>query len=314
MSSKRTAVVLGGSGFLGQRLCEKLVRLGFGVRSVSRTGRPKGEAQPWWQSIEWISADMGTETSVPAFVGAEVLFHLASSTYPSTSNVDSVFDLESNLVGCVRMLKAAVECEVKRVVFVSSGGTVYGIPRQNPIPETHPTDPICSYGIHKLAVEKYLHMYRKIHGLNSIVLRVSNMYGEFQDMDRPLGAVSHFIYRVVSSLPIEVWGDGATRRDYVYVDDVVAALLKAADYDGSEHIFNIGSGQSVSLNELIELILKRVNRSVPVHHSPARSFDIPENLLDISRAAKELAWTPTISLETGVDRLIASATSKSRVP
>lgn len=314
MSSKRTAVVLGGSGFLGQRLCERLVQLGFLVRSVSRTGRPRGKSQPWWQSIEWISADMGTETSVPALVGAEVLFHLASSTYPSTSNVDSVFDLESNLVGCVRMLKAAIECEVKRVVFVSSGGTIYGIPRQNPIPETHPTDPICSYGIHKLAVEKYLYMYCRIHGLSSIVLRVSNMYGELQDLDRPLGAVSHFIHRAVSSLPIEVWGDGATRRDYIHVDDVVAALLKAADYSGSEHIFNIGSGQSVSLNELIELILQRVDRSVPVDHLPARSLDVPENLLDISRAAKELAWTPTISLETGVDRLIASATSKSRVP
>ena len=314
MPTERTCVVLGGSGFLGQRLCKELVRLGFLVRSVSRTGRPRGEAESWWRSIEWISADMGTETSVPALVGADVLFHLASSTYPSTSNVDSVFDLESNLVGCVRMLKAAVESEIRRVVFVSSGGTVYGIPRQNPIPETHPTDPICSYGIHKLAVEKYLYMYRSIHGLSSIVLRVSNMYGELQDLNRPLGALSHFVHRAVSGLPIEVWGDGTTRRDYVYVDDVVAALLKAADYDGPEHIFNIGSGQSVSLNELIELILQRVNKRVLVNHLAARSFDIPENLLDISRAERELAWTPMISLESGVDRLIASTTSKTRAP
>jgi UDP-glucose 4-epimerase len=247
---------------------------------------------------------------MPALVGADLLFHLASSTYPSTSNVDSAFDLESNLVGCVRMLKAAVECGIKRVIFVSSGGTVYGVPLQNPIPESHPTDPICSYGIHKLAVEKYLYMYRRIYGLSSIVLRVSNMYGELQNLDRPLGAVSHFVHRAVTGSPIEVWGDGTTRRDYVYVDDVVTALLKASSYEGSEHIFNIGSGRSISLNELIELVLKRVDGKVLVNHLPARSFDIPENRLDISRAAKELGWTPAISLEIGVDRLIASAISR----
>jgi UDP-glucose 4-epimerase len=262
---------------------------------------------PWWSNVEWISADLGTETSSPALAGAELVFHLASSTYPSTSNSDAVFDLESNLVGSVRMLKTAVEYQVRRVIFISSGGTVYGIPQQNPIPETHPTNPICSYGIHKLAIEKYLYLFRALKHLDSVVLRVSNIYGEFQSLDRPLGAVSHFTHRAVEGKPVEIWGNGTTRRDYVHVDDVVQALLKSISYQGAEYLFNIGSGRSVSLNELVDLITKRIEEEIVVNYKPARSFDVQENVLDIACAVKELGWKPTITLETGLDRLIRSA-------
>jgi UDP-glucose 4-epimerase len=239
--------------------------------------------------------------------GADLVFHLASSTYPSTSNSDAVFDLESNLVGCVRMLKTAVECRVQRLIFISSGGTVYGVPHQNPIPETHPTDPICSYGIHKLAIEKYLYLFRALKDLDSVVLRVSNMYGEFQDLERPLGAISHFAHRAVEGKPIEIWGDGTIRRDYIHVDDVVSAFLKSISYQGPEHIFNIGSGRSVSLNDVLDLIRQRVPNRVVVNYEPRRSFDVHENVLDIARAGRELAWEPSVKLEAGLDRVIESA-------
>jgi UDP-glucose 4-epimerase len=307
MSKPLTFVVFGGSGFLGQRLCKELVAGGNNVRSVSRTGRPRGAVQSWWHNVDWVSADLGTETSAPTMVGADLVFHLASSTYPSTSNSDAVFDLESNLVGSVRMLKTAVECQVRRVIFISSGGTVYGIPKQNPISETHPTDPICSYGIHKLAIEKYLHLFRALKDLDSVVLRVSNIYGEFQSLERPLGAVSHFTHRAVKGRPIEIWGDGTIRRDYVHVDDVVDALVRSISYQGPEHIFNIGSGRSVSLNQLLELIRQRVATEIVANYTPARSFDVQENVLDITRAARELGWEPSIDLETGLDRLIRSS-------
>lgn len=310
MSNPLTCVVLGGSGFLGQRLCRELVASGFNVRSVSRTGRPKGEAQAWWSNVDWINADVGTEIAAPALEGASLVFHLASSTYPSTSNSDVGFDLESNLVGSVRMLKTAVECGVRRLIFISSGGTVYGVPRQNPIPETHPTDPICSYGIHKLAIEKYLYLFRALKDLDSVVLRVSNMYGESQDLERPLGAVSHFSHRAVEGKPIEIWGDGTIRRDYIYVDDVVGALLKSTSYQGAERLFNIGSGRSISINELLDLIKRRVPRQIKVNYKPGRSFDVPENVLDITKAARELDWAPSTKLEIGLDRLIESAKSR----
>jgi UDP-glucose 4-epimerase len=311
MSRTLGCVVFGGSGFLGQRLCMQLLTAGYNVRSVSRTGRPKGIAQPWWSDVDWISADVGTDTATPAIAGTDLVFHLASSTYPSTSNLDAAFDLESNLVGSVRMIQSAVKCRVRRLIFISSGGTVYGLPRQNPIPENHPTEPICSYGIHKLAIEKYLYLFRALKDLDSLVLRVSNMYGDCQNLERPLGAVSHFTHRAVNGKPIEIWGDGSVRRDYVHVDDVVRAFLKSISYQGPEHLFNIGSGRSVSLNQLLDLIRRRVDTQIVVKYLPPRSFDVQENVLDIGRAATELDWRPSISLEVGLDRLIESARSTS---
>jgi len=306
MPEPSICVVFGGSGFMGQRLCRRLIEQGHAVRSVSRTGRPRGPAQPWWALVDWHSADLGTQNAAPALAGAEIVFHLASSTYPSTSNVDNAFDLESNLIGSVRMLNSAVEQGVKRVVFVSSGGTVYGVPKQNPIPESHPTDPICSYGIHKLAVEKYLHLHRSLDQLDSVILRVSNLYGEYQSLDRPLGAVFHFVSRAVKGKPIEIWGDGSVRRDFIHVDDVTDALLRAMVYHGPEYLFNIGSGRSVSLNQLTQMIRERLNRDILVNYQPARSFDVHENVLNIGRAEKELRWAPAIDLETGLDRVITS--------
>jgi UDP-glucose 4-epimerase len=268
-------------------------------------------AQPWWPDVDWISADVGTDTATPAIAGTDFVFHLACSTYPSTSNLDAAFDLESNLVGSVRMIQTAVKCRVRRLIFISSGGTVYGLPRQNPIPENHPTEPICSYGIHKLAIEKYLYLFRALKDLDSLVLRVSNMYGDCQNLERPLGAVSHFTHRAVNGQPIEIWGDGSVRRDYVHVDDVVSALLKSIPYQGSERLFNIGSGRSVSLNQLLDLIRRRVDTQIVVKYLSPRSFDVQENVLDIGRAATELDWRPSISLEVGLDRLIVSARSTS---
>ena len=307
MPSSRTCVVFGGNGFLGQHLCQRLLTDGYNVRSVSRTGRPKGEVQSWWSDMEWIKADLGAEASRSAMAGAEVIFHLASSTHPCTSNSDAVFDLQSNLIGSVRMLKRASVSGVQRVIFISSGGTVYGVPRQIPIPETHPTDPICSYGIHKLAIEKYLYLFRTLGELDSIVLRVSNLYGEHQNLDKPLGAVSHFAYRAATGKTVEIWGDGTIRRDYIHVDDVVNAFRKAITYRGPERVFNIGTGRSVSLNQLLELIGQRVDRRLQVTYAPVRGFDVLDNALEITRAARELGWTPSIRLEDGLDRVLRSS-------
>jgi UDP-glucose 4-epimerase len=310
MSDPLLCVVLGGSGFLGQRLCRSLVGAGFRVRSVSRSGPPKGRPETWWPEVEWIAAPLGTESSARTLQHADSVFHLASTTLPSTSDADMAYDLESNLVATVRMLEAAAASRVRRMVFVSSGGTVYGIARQNPIPESHPTDPICSYGIHKLTIEKYLQLFRSKNRLDSIVLRVSNIYGESQDCTRPLGAVAHFTSRAVNGIPIEIWGDGTTTRDYIYVDDVVDALAKSISYEGAERLFNIGSGRGVSLNQLVEMLQQRLSKPVTVNYRSRRGCDVVENVLDISRARNELSWTPAVTLEFGLDTMIRAAQAK----
>jgi UDP-glucose 4-epimerase len=202
------------------------------------------------------------------------------------------------------MLEAAASAGVRRLVFVSSGGTVYGIARKTPISETHPTDPICSHGIQKLSIEKYLHLFRSIKSLDSVILRVSNMYGESQDCNKPLGAVAHFAAKAINGTPIEVWGDGTTTRDYVHVDDVVRALIMAAGYEGVERLFNIGTGRGTSLAQLVDLLRERMPMPVAVEYGAARCFDVPENVLDVDRARSELLWTPEVTLERGLDRVV----------
>lgn len=300
-------VVLGGSGFLGQRLCRALLTSRFRVRSVSRSGRPIGHADPWWSDVEWIAAPIGTAPSAGALHHADFVFHLASTTLPSTSNDNISYDLESNVVATVQTLEAAVSAGVRRVVFVSSGGTVYGIARQIPISEAHPTDPICSHGIQKLAIEKYLYLFRSMKGLDSMILRVSNMYGESQDCNKPMGAVAHFTAKAMSGTPLEIWGDGTTTRDYVHVDDVVRALIMAARYEGAERVFNIGTGRGTSLAQLVDLLKERTPWPVAVNYGPKRGFDVPGNVLDVCRARTELLWTPEITLERGLDRVLQRA-------
>jgi len=257
--------------------------------------------------VDWTSAAIGATVSAGALHGADFVFHLASTTLPSTSNDNISYDLESNVVATVQTLEAAVSAAVRRVVFVSSGGTVYGIARHIPISETHPTDPICSHGIQKLSIEKYLYLFRSMKGLDSIILRVSNMYGESQDCNKPLGAVAHFAARAINGTPLEIWGDGTTTRDYVHVDDVVRALIMAAGYEGAERLFNIGTGRGTSLAQLVDLLRERTPWPVAVNYGPTRGFDVPENVLDVGRARSELLWTPEVTLECGLDRVIQRA-------
>jgi len=304
MNDSPLCVVLGGSGFLGQHLCRVLLASGFRVRSVSRSGRPNGDPDLWSCDVEWISAAIGTTVSAGALDGADCVFHLASTTLPSTSNDNISYDLESNVVATVQILEAAVSAAVRRVVFVSSGGTVYGIARQIPISETHPTDPICSHGIQKLCIEKYLHLFHSMKGLDSIVLRVSNMYGESQGCNKPLGAVAHFAAKAIGGTPLDIWGDGTTTRDYVHVDDVVRSLIVAARYQGTERVFNIGTGRGTSLIQLVDLLRERTPWPVAVKFGPTRGFDVPENILDIGLANGELLWRPEITLERGLDRVM----------
>jgi len=218
-----------------------------------------------------------------------------------------VYDLEANVVATVRVLEMAASIGVPRLVFVSSGGTVYGAAHQIPIPESHPTEPICSYGIHKLALEKYLQLFRLQGRLDSVILRISNLYGESQDCTRPQGAVAHFVNRALEGAPIEIWGDGSAVRDYIYINDAVTALLQAASYAGTERLFNVGSGQGITLNRLTELLGQRLSRTIAVEYRPPRNCDVQANVLDISRAQRELSWAPSVPFEVGLERAVRAA-------
>jgi UDP-glucose 4-epimerase len=183
---------------------------------------------------------------------------------------------------------------IRKIVFVSSGGTVYGLPQTVPIPESAATEPVCAYGVSKLAVEKYLHLYRRLHNLDYAVLRVANPFGAYQRPDRRQGVIAAMIHRILQNEPVEIWGDGRVVRDFIYIEDVVRALIEVVGYGGSYRVFNIGSGVGRSILEVIANVgtVLRRPRVVPVH-KPGRATDVPVNILDISLIKKELGWTPT---------------------
>jgi UDP-glucose 4-epimerase len=235
-----------------------------------------------------------------AVADCQVIFHLISTTLPKSSNDDPIYDVESNVVGTLRILEVARRNGVKKVVFVSSGGTVYGVPQAVPISETHPTNPVSSYGIGKLTIEKFLHLYHTLHGLEYTVLRLANPFGERQRANAAQGAVAVFMNRAILNQPIEIWGDGSVVRDYIYIADVIDALVKAAFYQGEERLFNIGSGQGKSLNEILTAIETLTGRAVNRTYLPGRAFDVPANVLSITRALKHLAWSPQESFDSGL--------------
>jgi UDP-glucose 4-epimerase len=200
------------------------------------------------------------------------------------------------------MLMNAQKIRLKKIIFVSSGGTVYGIPRETPIPESHPTDPLCSYGISKLTIEKFLALFHKLHGVDYAVLRLANVYGERQRVVSSQGAVAVFLARVLTLEPIEIWGDGSVVRDYIHIDDVVLALLRVMGDTGNERVFNIGSGKGVSVSELLDTIERIVGQKTVRRHLPPRGFDVPTNILCVDRARTALGWQPRITLENGIQR------------
>lgn len=300
----KRCLVLGGRGFIGSHLVDALLAHGHYARCFDRPHlAPLGETHLANPNFELFEGDLVSEADVSeALVGCEVCFHLVSTTLPKSSNADPVFDVQSNLLGTVRLLSHASETGLKKVVFVSSGGTVYGVPTQVPIPETHPTDPVCSYGITKLAIEKYLGLFHQLHGLDYTILRIANPFGERQRTYASQGAVAVFLGKVLRGDPVEIWGDGSVVRDYIHIADVVDALLIALDQTSEEHVFNIGAGCGHSLNELLAVIEKVTGRTATRSYLPGRAFDVPVSVLSIERARRELGWSPKVDFKQGLER------------
>lgn len=297
----KRVLVLGGNGFIGSHLVDALAARAIHTRVFGRS-HPDSIADntPF---IERIEGDFTHESDVcSALEGCDICFHFVSTTLPKSSNDNPIFDVQTNIGGTLKLLNHAVRCGVKKVIFLSSGGTIYGIPKKTPIDESHPTEPICSYGVTKLAIEKYLELYRVLHGLDYTVIRLSNPYGERQRLNSTQGAVAVFLNRLLKNTPIEIWGDGSIVRDYLHISDVVSALLKAMDYRGDQHIFNIGAGEGKSINQLIDTIEIVTGRRAERIYKASRPFDVPISVLSIARAEALLDWKPQVSFDEGLER------------
>jgi UDP-glucose 4-epimerase len=298
----RKSLVVGAGGFLGTNLSLRLLAMGQEVRAFGRRSRV-------WNApyaIEWIDADLADVDALRRAVrGVDTVYHLISTTVPSAARASPLQDVMGNLVATIRLLDECVEAGISRVVFTSSGGTVYGQVKSTPIFESAETNPISSYGVGKLAIEKYLNLYRHLGMIAPISLRIANPYGPFQLASHNQGAIAVFSRRALRHEPIEIWGDGSVVRDYLFIDDVIDALISAADFVGEESVFNIGSGIGRSLLDIVQSIEEQLGRHVEVVHKPGRAVDVPVNVLDVSRAARALQWAPKTSFQNGLSRTIS---------
>ena len=181
---------------------------------------------------------------------------------------------------------------------------MYGTPQYLPIDERHPTEPLVSYGITKLTIEKYLRIYQLVHGIRPVILRVANPYGERQRIETAQGAIGVFAHRALRNEAIEIWGNGSVTRDYIHVDDVATAFASALNYNGIHTCMNISSGHGTSLNDLIAQLTRLLGRKVEVTYRPRREFDVPANVLANALACSELNWAPKIEMTEGLSRTI----------
>lgn len=294
-------LVVGGNGFIGSHLTDFLVSQGQSVRVYNRS-RNLYQTQ-LHKDVEYIYGDFADQSLLKsALKDVEVVYHLISTTLPSTSNNNPVVDVASNVIDTIKLLENCVNASVKKVIFSSSGGTIYGYPHELPIDENAPTNPICSYGITKLSIEKYLYLFNYLYGLDYTILRISNPYGPRQNPTGKVGAITIFLNQILKKKPIQIWGDGEIVRDYIYILDVVQALYNVQNPDLTESLFNIGSGQGFSLNQLLAKIHQVIQQDFDVQYIEGRKVDIPINVLDITKAKTVFQWQPNVSLELGIQK------------
>jgi UDP-glucose 4-epimerase len=293
-----TCLVLGAGGFIGTNLCQGLLHAGAAVRGY-------GRAPAFPLALAGTRMAVGeledSEALARALAGVDVVFHLLGGGFPATVEADPVADLRHNAAASVDLLRLCREAGVRQVVFVSSGGTVYGVTRRLPIAEDHPTDPVSAYGIHQLLLEKHLGLLTHRHGLRSMVLRVANPFGPFQRPGRGQGLVATLLAQRLAGRPVEVWGDGRVVRDFFHVGDLVDAAILAAGYEGPERVLNVGSGIGRSVLEVVAAIDALLGTAgAGVVHRPARAVDVPVNVLDIARIRRVLGWVPRVDWQEGL--------------
>lgn len=297
-------LVLGGGGFLGLNLCNALAAAGAEVKALGRSAVLPDALDP---QVEWVSGNLSDRVALSAAVeGQDIVFHLIGGSVPESSNRDPAAELAAGPLATVYLLDICRAAKVRKLVFASSGGTVYGIPSSVPIPESAPTDPISAYGIGKLVVEKHLHLYLHLHGFDYQVLRIANPYGRFQLGHKKQGLIGTLLYRALHGLPVEIWGRGDVTRDFIHVDDVTAAFLLAIDYEGRHRVMNVGSEVGLSVLQIVDGIEAALGRG-PLKrvHQPGRAADVPINVLDTALLRAETGWRPRVSWPDGLKDTIA---------
>lgn len=298
-------LIFGGTGFLGKNLISKLLQ---NKHTVGVYARKKSIDNIFFEEkrdeINFHVGEFKDEYNFEQVVcGYDVVYHLISSTVPGIIN--PIQDMDNTINPSLRLLDACVKGKIKRLIFFSSGGTVYGVPKSIPLNEDDTGQPLSSYGIQKQVIEKYLLFYQYAFNMPVSILRISNPYGHYQKPFSNQGLIANMLGKYLTGEPVEIWGNGDVVRDYIYVDDVIDAAVKVLSYDGEELIFNIGSGVGYSINEIITAINDVIGDELRIKRCLGRKVDVPVNVLDIQRIKKELGWMPKVSIKTGIKRMLS---------
>ena len=302
-------LVTGAAGFIGSTLVDRLLMDGHSVVGIDDLSSGRSEnivAAERSEQFEFAKADIVSADLVGLLADTrpEVVFHLAAQIDVRHSVADPQFDAMVNVVGTVRLAEAARQAGVRKVVHTSSGGSIYGAPRIFPTTEDEPVDPTSPYAAGKYAGEVYLNMFRNLYGLDCSHIAPANVYGPRQDPHGEAGVVAIFAQALLAGRPTKIFGDGTDTRDYVFVDDVVDAFVKAAEEAGGGQRFNIGTGVETSVRELHSAIAVAANGPDEPELHPARLGDLRRSSLDSSRAKQVLGWTPKVDLAEGIARTV----------
>lgn len=231
-----------------------------------------------------------------------IVYHVAWANFNATVQNNIISDVNTNIASSVSLFDSCVKNKVTRIIYVSSGGTVYGKPEILPIDENHPKNPVTAYGVSKFTVENYLRMYSAFYGIESIILRPSVPYGPNQNPLRGQGAVTTFLYKALKKETICIWGDGSSKRDFFYISDLVDAMLIAISipYEPKDSIFNIAGSQIYALSDIVEIIHRVSGLEVKVEYQSSRQVDIPCIYLSTANAFNKLKWVQKVKIEQGV--------------
>lgn len=305
-------LVTGGAGFIGSTLVDRLLGAGHQVLVVDDLSSGSldnlaGAREAHGDALEVVEHDIRTPETTDLVAGAspEVVFHLAAQADVRVSVADPVFDAEVNVVGSLRVLEGARRAGARKVVFASSGGTIFGDPdpADLPIGESHPQRPLSPYGVAKKVVGDYLEAYRVLHGLDYAALALANVYGPRQDPHGEAGVVAIFAGRLLAGEPCTIFGTGEQTRDFVYVDDVVDAFVAAIDR-GDGQLVNVGTGVETSVNDLYAAMARAAGVDLEAQYAPARPGELDRSALSPQLAAEVLGWAPRVDLDTGVARVL----------
>jgi UDP-glucose 4-epimerase len=293
--------IIGGAGFIGSHLVSLLLARGSQLTVIGRNPAPT-RVLP--HGVRYLAGDYGDNYFLRgALQGVDEVVSLAYATVPKSSFEDPVHDILSNLPASVRLFEIAAELAVEKLVFVSSGGTVYGKAQTLPIAEDHPTNPISAYGITKLATEKYALMFHELKGLPVLCVRPANAYGEGQRAFTGQGFIATTIAAILERREVVLYGEKGTIRDYIYVSDVASAIADALEYGTPGECYNIGSGSGRSNRDILDALYplaKYAGLEMKITTMPSRGFDVPANILDCRKLAEISGWEASVPFEEGI--------------